>query len=160
MAERSNSERTVGVRMLASFVPSENIFAISSSTTINRLSATPGSSVPSARVRSSRTAWMIPSPVPTRLVSEYVAAAQIGKKGSCHIFRHTMATLMLEGGADIRFIQAMLGHAKLDTTMVYTQVSIRMLKQVHAATHPAKLGQKPSDEELEDGGTGTTGKVQ
>lgn len=95
----------------------------------------------------------------TRLVSEYVAAAEVGKKGSCHIFRHTMATLMLEGGADIRFIQAMLGHAKLDTTMVYTQVSIRMLKQVHTATHPAKLNRKPDDGE-EDGGTEAPGQVQ
>jgi integrase/recombinase XerD len=48
-----------------------------------------------------------------------------------------MATLMLEGGADIRYIQAMLGHVRLDTTQVYTHVSIRMLKQVHTATHPA-----------------------
>jgi integrase/recombinase XerD len=48
-----------------------------------------------------------------------------------------MATLMLEGGADIRFIQQMLGHAELSTTEIYTHVSIRMLKQVHTATHPA-----------------------
>jgi integrase/recombinase XerD len=48
-----------------------------------------------------------------------------------------MATLMLEGGADIRFIQQMLGHARLDTTQIYTHVSIRMLKQIHSATHPA-----------------------
>jgi len=48
-----------------------------------------------------------------------------------------MATLMLEGGADIRYIQAMLGHARLDTTQIYTHVSIRMLKQVHSKTHPA-----------------------
>jgi len=50
---------------------------------------------------------------------------------------NTMATLMLEGGADIRYIQAMLGHKRLDTTQIYTHVSIRMLQQVHAATHPA-----------------------
>ena len=47
-----------------------------------------------------------------------------------------MATLMLEGGADIRFIQAMLGHAELSTTQIYTQVAIRQLQQVHAMTHP------------------------
>jgi integrase/recombinase XerD len=68
-----------------------------------------------------------------------VEAANTGKQGACHLFRHTMATLMLEGGADIRFIQAMLGHARLDTTQIYTQVSIRQLKEIHTATHPAKL---------------------
>jgi integrase/recombinase XerD len=51
-----------------------------------------------------------------------------------------MATLMLEGGADIRLIQAMLGHASILSTEVYTQVAIRKLKEVHELTHPgAKL---------------------
>ena len=50
-----------------------------------------------------------------------------------------MATLMLEGGADVRFIQAMLGHAYLSTTQIYTQVSIQKLKEIHTATHPAKM---------------------
>jgi integrase/recombinase XerD len=73
------------------------------------------------------------------LVRVYVDGAKIGKRGACHLFRHTMATLMLEGGADIRYIQAMLGHADLKTTQLYTQVSIRQLKQIHTATHPAHL---------------------
>ncbi|MHB1820889.1 MAG: tyrosine-type recombinase/integrase, partial [Streptosporangiaceae bacterium] len=59
-----------------------------------------------------------------------------------HLFRHTMATLMLEGGADIRYIQAMLGHARLDTTQIYTQVTIRALQAIHTATHPA-AGNEP-----------------
>jgi integrase/recombinase XerD len=71
------------------------------------------------------------------LARRYVRGAKVGKNGACHIFRHTMATLMLEGGADIRYIQAMLGHVRLDTTKIYTHVSIRMLKQIHNATHPA-----------------------
>ena len=50
-----------------------------------------------------------------------------------------MATLMLENGANIRYIQAMLGHAELSTTQIYTQVSIRKLKEIHSATHPAKV---------------------
>ena len=54
-----------------------------------------------------------------------------------------MATLMLENGADIRYIQAMLGHVKLETTAIYAQVSIRKLKASvcsswHAATHPPR----------------------
>jgi integrase/recombinase XerD len=47
-----------------------------------------------------------------------------------------MATEMLENGADIRYIQEMLGHQRLDSTQIYTQVSIRKLKEVHARTHP------------------------
>ena len=75
----------------------------------------------------------------TQLVRDYVDASQIGKPGACHLFRHTCATLMLEGGADIRFIQQLLGHEKLETTQIYAQVSIRMLKEVHTRTHPARL---------------------
>ena len=75
----------------------------------------------------------------TQTVGRYVKNAAIGKSGSCHLFRHTMATLMLEGGADIRFIQAMLGHADLSTTQIYTQVAIKQLQKVHAETHPGAL---------------------
>lgn len=71
-------------------------------------------------------------------VRRHIAAAELGKEGSCHLFRHTMATLLLEAGADIRFIQAMLGHAELSTTEIYTQVSIRKLKEIHTALHPAR----------------------
>ena len=80
----------------------------------------------------------------TQLVRGYIQAADLGKSGSCHLFRHTMATLMLENGADIRYIQAMLGHAELSTTQIYTQVSIRKLKEIHTATHPGKLRKAPA----------------
>jgi integrase/recombinase XerD len=76
------------------------------------------------------------------LVRTYVDAADVGKRGSCHMFRHSMATLMHENGADIRFIQQMLGHADLKTTQIYTQVSIRQLKRIHTATHPARMEKK------------------
>jgi len=86
----------------------------------------------------------------SHLVRKYILAADIGKTGSCHLLRHTMATLMLEGGADVRFIQEMLGHANLETTQIYTQVSIRKLQEIHAATHPsAKRGKRDSDSEKE-----------
>lgn len=75
----------------------------------------------------------------SELVTGAVDAADVGKKGSCHLLRHTMATLMLEGGADIRYVQAMLGHALLSTTEIYTHVAIGKLKEVHERTHPAKL---------------------
>lgn len=85
----------------------------------------------------------------SRLVSEYVNKAGIEKKGSCHLFRHTAATLMHENGADIRDIQAMLGHVRLETSQIYTRVSIQHLKAIHTATHPgklAKVGLHPFDE--------------
>ncbi len=69
------------------------------------------------------------------LVRGYVERAGLGKTGSCHLFRHTMATLMLEGGADIRHIQAILGNAGLSTTAVHTRVSIHQLQEVHRRTH-------------------------
>jgi len=79
------------------------------------------------------------------LVRAYVERAGLGKTGSCHLFRHTMATLMLEAGADIRHIQAILGHAQLSTTAVYTRVSIRQLQEVHRRTHPARKHRTEED---------------
>ena len=73
------------------------------------------------------------------LVKRYIEQVGIKVTGSCHLFRHAMATHMLENGADIRFIQAMLGHADLNTTEIYTRVSIDKLRDIHAATHPAKV---------------------
>ncbi|MFP1764463.1 site-specific tyrosine recombinase XerC [Lonsdalea quercina] len=70
-------------------------------------------------------------------VVPYLRASGI-EKGSCHLFRHAMATQMLENGADLRWIQAMLGHASVESTQIYTQVSIRALQTVHASTHPAE----------------------
>lgn len=70
------------------------------------------------------------------LTRRYLDAAGVRARGSCHLFRHAMATHMLDNGADIRHIQAMLGHARLETTQIYTRVAIGKLKAVHAATHP------------------------
>ena len=74
----------------------------------------------------------------SRKVSKWLKAADIGRPGSCHLMRHTAAVHLLEGGADIRFIQQLLGHEKLETTAIYTQVSIEQLKAVHARCHPAE----------------------
>ena len=71
-------------------------------------------------------------------VKRYMQNAGITAPGSCHLLRHAMATHMLENGAELRFIQAMLGHADFRATQVYTHVSIRKLQEIHAATHPAK----------------------
>jgi integrase/recombinase XerD len=74
------------------------------------------------------------------LVARHVQASDVGKKGGAHLFRHAMATQLLEAGVDIRAIQLMLGHASLVSTQVYARVSIKRLKELHAAAHPAERG--------------------
>ena len=71
-----------------------------------------------------------------QLVYAYVRQAELGRSGGCHLFRHTFATALLDGGADIRHIQAMLGHENLETTAGYTHVAIEKLVEVYERTHP------------------------
>jgi integrase/recombinase XerD len=73
----------------------------------------------------------------SRTVRAYIKAGAPAKKGSCHLFRHSAATLMLDGGADIRYVAEYLGHEKLESTKIYTRVSVEKLRAVHRATHPA-----------------------
>ena len=76
----------------------------------------------------------------SRMVSTWLRQAGLKRKGCCHVLRHACATHMLENGADIRYIQQLLGHELLDTTAIYTEVSIKQLQEVHARCHPgAKL---------------------
>jgi integrase/recombinase XerD len=82
----------------------------------------------------------------SRMVTKFIKQADIDRPGSCHLIRHTCATHMLEGGADIRFIQQLLGHEKLETTAIYTQVSIEQLKAVHSQTHPAERARNPDSQ--------------
>ncbi len=85
----------------------------------------------------------------SNVVRNYVIQSGVREKGSCHLFRHTMATLMLEGGADIRYIQQMLGHEDLKSTQIYTQVSIGKLQEVYQISHPAaKLTRKKQDPQV------------
>jgi integrase/recombinase XerD len=81
----------------------------------------------------------------TAQVRQYVLAANTGKRGACHLWRHTAATVMHDAGADIRFIQIFLGHARLQTTEIYTQVSIRQLKAIHSACHPSSKLKREKD---------------
>jgi len=75
----------------------------------------------------------------SRVVRRHIEASGVGKPGGCHLFRHTVATLMLNGGADIRFIQQMLGHADISTTQIYTRVAVKSLQEVYQRSHPAAL---------------------
>jgi len=81
------------------------------------------------------------------LVKGYLNAAGIEKRGSCHLFRHTAATLMMENGADLRSLQEFLGHERVNTTQIYTHVSIKRLQEVHRKTHPAEPPKKEEKNE-------------
>jgi len=70
------------------------------------------------------------------IVKKYVRKAGLPEHTGAHALRHTCATHLLQAGADIRFIQALLGHSCLSTTQVYTHVDITDLKKIHAAFHP------------------------
>lgn len=72
-----------------------------------------------------------------QIVQECFIRAGMPRKGGCHVFRHTMATVMLERGADVRHVQEMLGHETVTTTQIYTHVAITKLKEVYKLTHPA-----------------------
>jgi integrase/recombinase XerD len=76
-------------------------------------------------------------------IGRYFRHSGVGKKGGCHLWRHTMATLMLEGGADVRYVQAMLGHTNIVSTQIYTQVALRQLSLVHARSHPGARRRPP-----------------
>jgi integrase/recombinase XerD len=71
-------------------------------------------------------------------VRQAVIKAGIKKNITCHSLRHSCATHMLKNGAPVRHIQEMLGHASLESTQIYTRVTINDLKAVHAKYHPGE----------------------
>lgn len=73
----------------------------------------------------------------SELVAKYIKRAGVRKQGVCNQYRHAAATHMVDNGADIRHVQAFLGHADLSTTQVYVHVSMAKLKEVYNNTHPA-----------------------
>ncbi len=85
-----------------------------------------------------------------KMLAKYVKQSGIKKTVTAHSFRHTFATHLLEAGVNIRYIQEMLGHEKVSTTVIYTRVAVPELKKVMAQYHPRENELFPQGEEVQE----------
>ncbi|MBA7568955.1 MAG: tyrosine recombinase XerC [Dehalococcoidia bacterium] len=82
-----------------------------------------------------------------RLLHKYAKKAGIGKRVHPHMLRHTFATHLLDGGADLRVVQELLGHARLTSTQIYTHVTKGQARKVYLAAHPLAREKKNEPED-------------
>ncbi len=82
-----------------------------------------------------------------RILEKYANIINIGKRVYPHMLRHTFATHLLDGGADLRVVQELLGHASLSSTQIYTHVSKSQAKKVYLSAHPMAREQDNESEE-------------
>ena len=82
-----------------------------------------------------------------RILEKYTDIAGIGRRVYPHMLRHTFATHLLDGGADLRVVQELLGHASLSSTQIYTHVSKSQAKKVYLSAHPMAQGRADESEE-------------
>jgi integrase/recombinase XerC len=91
-----------------------------------------------------------------KILNKYARIAGINKRVYPHLLRHTFATHMLDGGADLRVVQELLGHSSLSTTQIYTHVTQSRARKVYLSAHPMA---QEEDDDSDDTSTGATAKI-